>query len=160
MKLIWFCIVTGCSLCLAGGAPAYQQVFTFTTIAGSPSTPPASVDGTNNNADFLGPTGASLDSSTNLYVADGNAIRRVAPIGTNWVVTTLAGMANNHGGNDGTNAGAKFDGPQGVAVSGGSIYVADTYNNAIRKVTPIGTNWVVTTLAGAGRLSPGSADGT
>ena len=49
-----------------------------------------------------------------------------------------------------SNNAARFDFPQGVAVDPGTnLYVADTYNNAIRKVTPSGTNWVVTTIAGA-----------
>ena len=162
MKLACFCFMTGCGLSLAAGAPAYQEVFNFATVAGSPSLPGTSVDGTNSNAQFAGPSGAALDTATNLYVTDGNAIRRVAPIGTNWVVTTLAGAAAIHGTNDGTNFSARFDNPQGVAVdSAGNLYVADAYNNEVRKVTPVGTNWVVTTLAGlAGTNTSGSADGT
>ncbi len=160
MKSVWFCIITGCGLSWASAA-AYREVFTFTTVAGSPTTIAASVDGTNGNAKFLGPTGAALNSATNLYLADGNAIRRVAPVGTNWVVTTLAGAAAVHGYADGSNSTARFDNPQGVAVDGaGNLYVADAYNNMIRKVTPIGTNWAVTTLAGAGRFFPGTNDGT
>ena len=77
-----------------------------------------------------------------------------------WVVTTLAGLAGSSGSADGTESAARFYYPYGVAVdSAGNVYVADTYNNTIRKVTPVGTNWVVTTLAGLAG-SPGSADGT
>jgi hypothetical protein len=76
-------------------------------------------------------------------------------VGTNWVVTTLAGLTgvnpagfNNSGGADGTGTNARFNDPQGVAVDrAGNVYVADTYNGAIREVTPAG---VVTTLAGNG----------
>jgi hypothetical protein len=119
-------------------------------------------DGTNTGAQFTAPVGLALDLSSNIYVADGNAIRRISPSGTNWVVTTLVGSVLVHGTNDGTNGVARFDNPQGVAVDGGgNLFVADTLNNAIRKVTPIGTNWVVSTVAGLpGRTNTASADGT
>jgi hypothetical protein len=103
----------------------------------------------------------AVDSGGNVYVADtGNStIRKVTPVGTNWVVSTLAGLAGSAGNTDGTGSGARFNGPNGVAVdSGGNVYVADTGNSTIRKVTPVGTNWVVTTPAGLAG-SPGSADG-
>jgi DNA-binding beta-propeller fold protein YncE len=62
------------------------------------------------------------------------------------VVTTLAGTAGQMGSADGTGAAASFYHPYGVAVDGsGNVYVADTDNNTIRKVTPAG---VVTTLVG------------
>jgi sugar lactone lactonase YvrE len=73
------------------------------------------------------------------------------------VVTTLAGLAEESGSADGTGSAARFNGPWNVAVdSFGNIYVADTGNCTIRKVTPAG---VVTTLAGTAGQA-GSADGT
>ncbi len=73
------------------------------------------------------------------------------------VVTTLAGTAGQIGSADGTGSAARFFDPYGVAVdSAGIVYVANTVNDTIRKITPAG---VVTTLAGtAGQV--GSADGT
>ncbi len=72
-------------------------------------------------------------------------------------MTTLAGLAGNTSTNDGTGSAARFFQPYGVAVdSAGNIYVADTYNCTIRKVTAAG---VVTTLAGSA-VYAGSADGT
>ena len=86
----------------------------------------------------------------NVYVADtdNDTIRKVTPAG---VVTTLAGLAGNAGSADGTKSAARFNNPTGVAVdSAGNVYVADDGNDTIRKVTPVGANWEVTTLAGLG----------
>jgi len=84
----------------------------------------------------------------------------VTAAGTNWVVTTLAGLAGSSGSADGTGSAARFEDPGGMAVdSAGNVYVAETGKNTIRRVTPVGTNWVVTTLAGLAGSS-GGADGT
>ena len=98
----------------------------------------------------------AVDSAGNVYVADtdNNTIRKVTPAG---VVTTLAGSGRTmrQRGRDGS--AARFELLNGVAVdSAGNVYVADTGNHTIRKVTPAG---VVTTLAGSAGAS-GSADGT
>jgi sugar lactone lactonase YvrE len=96
-----------------------------------------------------------VDGAGNLYVADSRnyTIRKVTPAG---VVTTLAGQANSLGSEDGTGSSARFGLPLGVAVDGsGVVYVADSYNSTIRKITPAG---VVTTLAGLAGI-PGSSDG-
>jgi sugar lactone lactonase YvrE len=129
-----------------------------TTLAGSPGVP-GSADGTGSAARFYAPGSLALDRATNVYVADAynHTIRKVTPQA---VVTTLAGLAGNAGSADGTNSDARFDEPDRVAVDGmGNLYVADYGNGTIRKVAPVGTNWVVTTLAGlAGHW--GSTDGT
>ncbi len=67
-------------------------------------------------------------------MADGgnNTIRMVAPVGTNWVTTTIAGSALIPGHNDGTNSAAQFDKPSSITIDrAGSLYVADTYKNTI-----------------------------
>ena len=115
-----------------------------------------SADGTGSAAQFSHPSGVAVVSAGNVYVADtGNhTIRKVTPAG---VVTTLAGLAGGVGSEDGTGIGARFNLPHGVAAdSTSNVYVADTENHIIRKVTPAG---VVTTLAGVAG-SAGSADGT
>jgi len=120
-----------------------------TTIAGSANGTAA--DGTGSAAQFSGAEGIAIDSVGNLFVSDswGNTIRKVSPVGANWVVTTIAGSPGKQGFTNGTGSAARFNRPIGVVVdSGGNIYVADSGNNAIRKVSPVGTNWVVTTLAG------------
>lgn len=73
---------------------------------------------------------------------------------TPYTITTLAGLAGVSGKVDGSGSAARFFWPGGIAVDGaGNVYVGDTSNQAIRKITPAG---VVTTLAG-GQL--GRADG-
>jgi sugar lactone lactonase YvrE len=111
---------------------------------------------------FNGPCGVAVDSATNVYVAggDNDTIQKLTPVGTNWVVTTLAGLAGSPGTNDGTGTNAQFDFPAGVMVDAATnLYVADQLNSTIRKITPVGTNWVVTTLAGLAG-SVGTNDGT
>ncbi|MGA2867342.1 MAG: hypothetical protein ABSF95_22940 [Verrucomicrobiota bacterium] len=97
----------------------------------------------------------AADSAANVYVPDSgnNTIRKVTPAG---VVTTLAGLPGSSGSADGTGGAARFDAPEGVAAdSAGNVYVADTWNHTIRKLTPGG---VVTTLAGLAGTQ-GTADG-
>jgi sugar lactone lactonase YvrE len=124
-----------------------------TTLAGSGVT--GSANGTGAAASFNYPSGVAVDSLGNVYVADtlNQLIRKITPAG---VVSTLAGSGVT-GSANGTGAAASFRYPDGVAVdSSGNVYVADTDNQLIRKITPAG---VVTTLAGIDYVR-GSADGT
>jgi hypothetical protein len=121
-----------------------------------------SVDGTGDAARFYLPFNVAVDGDGNLYVTDkGNhIIRKISPAGA---VTTLAGLVGanpttNFGSTDGTGSAARFVGPSGVAVdASGTVYVGDTYNNTIRKITAAG---VVTTVAGKVGITGGSLDGT
>ncbi len=123
------------------------------TLAG-PDGSYGSSDGTGSEARFDEPYGVALDSATNLYVADtyNNTIRKISPAGQ---VTTLAGQVGTMGSADGTNTGALFDNPIGIAAdSSGNVYVADYQNSTIRKITPgPGTNWSVSTLSGTAGLN-------
>jgi hypothetical protein len=104
---------------------------------------------------FNSPYGVAIDAAKNLYVSDtvNNTIRKVAPDGT---VSTLAGSAGLSGSTDGTGSAARFNFPVGIGVDAtGNVYVADSKNFTIRKITPAG---VVSTFAGAA-FQPGSTDG-
>jgi sugar lactone lactonase YvrE len=125
-----------------------------TTLAGTAGTS-GSTDSTGTAARFNSPMGIAVDAGDNVYVADmnNNTIRKITSEG---VVTTLAGTAGKQGHSDGTGAAASFVDPEGIAVdTSGNVYVADTFNDTIRKITPGG---VVTTLAGTAGTT-GSADG-
>ncbi len=81
----------------------------------------------------------------------------VRKISSDGAVTTLAGLAGAPGSVDGSGPAARFNAPRGIATDiAGNVYVAETSNRAIRKITPDG---IVTTLAGSPRAS-GSVDGT
>ena len=127
---------------------------TVTTLAGS-SYSSGAVDATGASARFNYPRGLAVDSTGNLYVADSNnhTIRKISPTG---IVSILAGEPLKPGVVDATGTAARFNTPYGVALdSAGNLYVADSANYAIRKITPAG---VVTTFAGSS--IPGTADGT
>jgi DNA-binding beta-propeller fold protein YncE len=116
-----------------------------TTFAGSAGAA-GSDDGSGATARFWGPRGVATDSSGNVYVADRNndTVRMITPAG---LVSTLAGTAGVVGFQDGTGGAAQFDWPNGPIVDASdNVYVADSVNHAIRKITPAG---VVTTIAGA-----------
>jgi PKD repeat protein len=153
------CTVLGLALLLFASSTHQshaQSVYTpyaFTTLAGGTY---GTNNGTGSAAQFNFPYGVAVDTHGNVYVADTSncTIRKVTPAGT---VTTLAGLAGNFGSADGRGSTARLGYPFGVAVdTNGNVYVADSNNSTIRKVTPAG---VVTTLAGlAGSF--GSTDGT
>lgn len=135
--------------------PAPAPVPTTVVFAGQPGIK-GYADGSGAQAEFRLPNNIATDKAGNIYVADtaNDVIRKITPDGT---VNTLAGSARSHGSTDGQGSNARFWAPFGVAVdAAGNVYVADTANNTIRKITPDG---IVSTLAGlAGK--PGSDDGT
>jgi len=137
---------------VGGGGTIVPGLAVFAGVPSGQGTP----DGIGAAARFNWPCGVAVDGTGNVFVSDtnSNTIRKITPMG---VVTTLAGTAGSDGSADGTGAAARFNSPSGVAVDGaGNVFVADSNNNAIRKITPTG---VVTTLAGTAG-SAGSADGT
>ena len=124
------------------------------TLAGSPSEN-GSVDGPGNMARFNNPNGIVVDGDSVLVAdTDNNTLRRVLADGT---TTTFAGVATEAGHANGTLSQARFDHPRGLARdSHGNIYVADTGNHTIRRIS---TDGKVSTLAGTPGVS-GNSDGT
>lgn len=145
-------------LCLLSAAAWGQSVYepyTFSTFAGVAGSA-GSANGTGHQARFASATGLAVDGADNLYVADtgNNTIRKITPAG---VVSTFAGSAGNSGSADGTAGAARFNAPIGLTIDGaGNLYVGDSGNHTIRKITPAA---VVTTLAGSPG-NPGSDNGT
>lgn len=155
-----FCNASG--MCGVPGAPgsvaatAIPITYDVTTIAGSGNA--AYADGTGTGASFSAPRGVALDTKNNLYVSDSdnNRIRYVTQAG---VVTTFAGSGAG-GYLEGTGTGAIFFGPRGLlVVAGGDLYVCDTDNHVIRKITPQGVTSLVAGNPGNGAYSDGSGAG-
>lgn len=102
---------------------------------------------------FDNPAGLTVDAAGNVYVADSfhDKICKISPDGK---ITTIAGNGD-PGSKDGKGTSASFYVPEGIAIdSTGNLYIADTYNNLIRKITPAG---FVTTIAG--KTKKGKANG-
>jgi len=115
-----------------------------TTLAGQAGEA-GSADGTGAAARFDGPRGIAVDAAGNIYVAaqTTSTIRKITPDGT---VSTLAGQSGKTGGDDGPGGSATFNVPRSLTVdAAGNVFVADTDNHTIRKITPAG---VVSTVAG------------
>ena len=130
-------------------APPGAASSRVSTIAGSTGVA-GFADGSGSAARFQKLTGVAIGSDDAIYIADsGNHRIRVARTqdGATWNVSTLAGSGI-AGFADGAGAAAQFNNPQGVAVdNGGTVYVADTANNRIRRIA---TDGAVSTLAGRG----------
>ncbi len=141
-------------LLLAAAVIPLRAQDSVTTLAGQALVSGAA-NGTGTNAAFSDPAAIVADAHGNFFVADSqnHAIRKVT---TNGVVTTFAGSLGVAGTSDGTGTGARFNSPCGLAFDGsGNLFVSDTGNSTIRKITPAGA---VSTFAGSAGQS-GFADG-
>ena len=145
------------TVAVSGTGPfTYQWLFNsnnlpnsiITTVAGSGTNNYSGDGAAATNATLASPSGVAVDAVSNLFIAD-SANNRVRKVGTNGVITTVAGNGTAAYSGDGAAAtNASLSGPRGVAVdAAGNLFIADFFNHCIRKV---GTNGVITTVAGNG----------
>jgi len=140
-------------LALAVSASAQDAV---TSLAGQPLVSGAA-NGAGTNALFSDPAAIVADTNGNFFLADSqnHAIRKIA---TNGVVTTFAGQLGVSGNLNGTGTNAQFNTPSGLAFDGGSnLFVADTGNSTIRKITSVGAVSTFAGIAGPGGFADGAA---
>jgi len=118
----------------------------LTQAAGNGTVGISGDNGPASSAQLYFPHGAAVDSAGNVYIADtySHRIRKVS----NWVITTFAGDGTQGlGGDNGPATSAELNYPEGVATdSAGNVYIADSFNGRVRKVS----NGVITTVAGGG----------
>src|SRR4030067_858467 len=143
---LFILIITGCSSEYSTVGPALEGTSSISggamlLLAGMPGGIGTS-DGTDSIARFNSPRGVAVYGDA-LYIADQNnhSIRKIdIPAKT---VTTIAGYSGAAGLDDGVGNAARFNGPEGIETDGAFLYIADTDNNAIRKID-INTGNVVT----------------
>jgi len=148
-RLLGFLLAT-----LSGFGETSGQPYEWTTLAGS-NGGVGFRDGPLGTASFKNPIAVATDAAGNIYLADtGNhTIRKISVSG---MVTTLAGKGGIAGNRDGSGDQARFNNPGGIAFDAvGDLFVADTANHTIRKISPAG---LVSTLAGEAGV-PGHSDG-
>ncbi len=117
----------------------------ITTVAGTGISGHSGDGGPATSANLFNPSGVTVDGQGNLYIAstDSHTIRKVGPDG---IITTVAG--GGFGGDGGPATSAGLNRPQDVALDGqGNLFIADTFNHRIRKVSADG---IITTVAGTG----------
>src|SRR4051812_42343604 len=144
---------------------AWSMIVLPTTILGQTAYTPyafttmSSLGSSGTTLFVIQPYDICVESPTNIYLAcyTDYTIRKLStPDGTNWSITVFAGFPNSAGANDGTGTGARFTYPNSVATdSHGNVFVSDSANHTIRKITPAGE---VTTFAGKAAVH-GTNDG-
>jgi sugar lactone lactonase YvrE len=118
----------------------------ITTVVGNGTSGFSGDNGPAINAQLSSPTGAAVDASGNLYIADSgnNRVRMIS----NGIITTVAGNGTQGFGDNGPGFDAQLRNPTGVVIdTSGNLYIVDSGNNRVRVVS----HGVITTVAGNGR---------
>jgi trimeric autotransporter adhesin len=119
----------------------------ISSVAGTGSSDFSGDGGAATNANISTPQSVTFDSAGNFYMADSSS--RIRKVNTNGIISTVAGNGNaSYSGDGGVTTNASFNFPYAATVdSSGNIFIADTQNQRVRKVS---TNGIVTTVAGNG----------
>lgn len=127
---------------------SFAQPGVISTVVGSGAGSYSGDGGPATKAGLPSPTGLAMDSSGNLFILE-TGIGRVRKVSTSGTITPYAGNGSSgFSGDGGTATSAQLFPGHGIAVdSSGNLYIADLYNNRIRKVDPVG---LITTFAGSG----------
>jgi hypothetical protein len=167
LTALWmYCLFASCNK-MSNLKPVSDLTATVSTLAGGGVGNPAtttdpfygqvgSANGMGTAASFKAPAGVAIDAAGNIYVSEaGNhMIRKITPAG---MVSTFVGNITG-GFTNGSGTAASFSAMQGIAIdASGNLYVADSGNQVIRKVTPEG---VVSTFAGTGAMGSGNGPAT
>ncbi len=148
--------LTACLVGVVCGATLLAQSYTITTLAGNGIASFSGDNGPASNSQLNLPTGIALDSAGNIYFADtvNHRVRKI--VSTSGNITTVAGNGTpGFLGDAGQATAAELNSPSGVVVdNSGNLYIADTGNHVIRKVTSGG---VISTFAGNNGAGPGSS---
>jgi len=131
-------------------ASTSNRVLKVTVIPGSPNNGQWQTSSCTvvQSPDVAKPAGLALDAQGNLYIAD-NGNNRIRKVGLDGTISTVAGSGTaGFSGDGGPALRAQLNGPTGVVVdAAGTVFIADTGNNRVRRVTPDG---IITTVAGSG----------
>lgn len=132
----------------------------ISTVAGTGTAGLAGDGGPATSAQLVSPAGIAVDGAGNIFISDTSTrIRRVTPGGP--IVTVGGGPVAGYSGDGGLATNAALNGPSGLAIdSKGNLYVADTNNNAVRMLQPMGSGITAAAVVGAasnalGAIAPG-----
>jgi sugar lactone lactonase YvrE len=130
------------------------------TLAGYMTGRGEAADGLGSAARFYSPYRLANDSAGNVFVCDtfNHTVRKITPAG---MVTTFAGMAGTAGYQDGVGREARFYHPDGIAIdTADNLYIADSFNHVVRKITPTGLVTTVVGRAGSAGFHAGPLPGS
>ena len=149
-------LASGMLGCLAWASPALASGGTLSIVAGTGAAGPSTL-GQATSSQLAHPVGVAVDAAGNLFIAD-QENNRVERVSTSGVLSFVAGTGSPGAPTPGAALSSSLHNPQGVAVDpAGDVYIADTFNNVIEKVTPSGVLSIVAGTGSAGAPTPGPA---